>query len=152
MHFSFLPFSLFFAIFQVLQCVCLIFHVFQFSHHTAGPTLGISHFPGFLVVLAIFQVKQCLCTIFDLFQFSRHFPGLNESTWVDSVSLKEPSPDMAVSFSTFLCFIAILQVLQCVFLIFHVFHCFSPYSRSYNVCISFSTIFSVSRHIQGLTR
>ena len=65
-HFSFLPFSLFLAIFQVLQCVCLIFHVFQFSHHTAGPTLGISHFPGFLVFLAISR-SNSVCVLFSTF-------------------------------------------------------------------------------------
>jgi hypothetical protein len=67
-------------------------------------------------------------------------------------------------------FSAIIQVLECVFLIFHVFNCFWPYSRSYNVCVSFcnflrfltiiqvlhcvflvSMFLTVSRHIPGPT-
>ena len=34
-HFSW--FSVFLSIFQVIQCLCLIFHVFQFSRHNPGP-------------------------------------------------------------------------------------------------------------------
>ena len=30
-------FSVFLAIFQVIQCLCLIFHIFQFSCHNSGP-------------------------------------------------------------------------------------------------------------------
>ena len=32
-------FSVFLATFQLLQCVFLILHVFQFSHHIPGPTM-----------------------------------------------------------------------------------------------------------------
>ena len=123
-HFSFLPFSVFLAIFQVLQCVCLFFHVFQFSHH---PTLGISYFPGFLVVLAIFQVKQCSCTIFDVFQFSRHIPG---STVYNS------------PFSRFSVFLAIFLVIPCLCLIFHVF-VFYRHITGPTVCISHFSCFSL---------
>ena len=95
-HLSFLTFSVFLTIFQVLHSVFLIFHVFQFSHHSPVPTLGIPHFPGFLVFFAIFQVKQCLCTIFDVFQFSRHIPG----------------PTVYISpFSCFSVFLSIFQVI-----------------------------------------
>ena len=73
---SFFMFLSFLPIIQVLQCVCLIFHVFQFSRHDPGPTVCISHVSRFSVFLAIFQVKQCLCLIFHFFQFSRHSPGL----------------------------------------------------------------------------
>jgi hypothetical protein len=38
-------------------------------------------------------------------------------------------------------FLSIFHVLQCVCLIFHIFQCFSPYSRSYGVHKSFSTLF-----------
>ena len=37
----------FFPIFQVLLCVSLIFHVFQFSAHIPGPIVCISRFPRF---------------------------------------------------------------------------------------------------------
>ena len=47
------------------------------------------------------------------------------------------------------CFLAIFQVLQCAFLIFYVFQCFPPYCKLYSVCVSFSTFFSVSRHLPG---
>jgi hypothetical protein len=133
-HFSFSTFSVFVAIFQVLQCVCFIFHFFQFSRHIPAPTVCISHFP-------------CL-----------------------SVSPYYRSYNVCVSFSTFFSFLAIFHVLQCAFLIFHVFSVchhitgptvyvshfprfsvFSPYSRSYCVHFSFSTFFSVSRHIPGPT-
>ena len=47
-HFTFSTFFSFLAIFQVLQCVFLIFHDFQFSRHSPGPTvLFISHFLRF---------------------------------------------------------------------------------------------------------
>ena len=39
-------------------------------------------------------------------------------------------------------FLTTLHILLCAFLIFHVFQCFSPYSRLYNVCVSFSTFFN----------
>ena len=48
-------FFFFFPIFQVLLCVSLIFHVFQFSAHIPGPIVCISRFPRFWVFLAIFQ-------------------------------------------------------------------------------------------------
>ena len=40
-------FFFFFPIFQVLLCVSLIFHVFQFSAHIPGPIVCISRFPRF---------------------------------------------------------------------------------------------------------
>jgi len=74
MSFSFSLLVSFLAIFQVLQCVFLIFHFFQcfspyfafycvcvsfstfiqFSRHNTGPTLSISHFSHFWVFLAMF--------------------------------------------------------------------------------------------------
>ena len=47
-------------------------------------------------------------------------------------------------------FFETIHVLQLACPIFHVFQCFLPYSRSYNVQFSFSTFFSVSRHIPVL--
>jgi hypothetical protein len=84
--FRFLP------VFQVLQCIFLIFYVFNFSS-------PYSRFSG-----------ECL--IFQVFQFSRHIPD-------PTVSVVH-YPHLSV---------------------------FSPYSRSYSVCVSFSTFFQLSRHI-----
>jgi hypothetical protein len=45
LHISFLTFlSVFLSIFHILQNGFLIFHNFQFSRHTPGPTVCISHF------------------------------------------------------------------------------------------------------------
>ena len=46
-RFSEFFFFFFFPIFQVLLCVSLIFHVFQFSAHIPGPIVCISRFPRF---------------------------------------------------------------------------------------------------------
>ena len=57
-HFS--RFLVFLAIFQVIQCLCLIFHVFVFYRHITGPTVCISHFSCFSLFLPIFQVLLCV--------------------------------------------------------------------------------------------
>jgi hypothetical protein len=116
---DFLCFSVFLAIFQALQSLCLLFNVFQFSshnpgqvllcvfhifhdflfsHHTLVPAVFISHFPCFSVFHAIFQVKQCFGLV-----------------------------------STFFRFPSIFQVLQCSFLIFHLFLSFSQNFTSYSI-------------------
>jgi hypothetical protein len=88
-------FSVLLAIFQVLQWVCLILHVFnfltifsflqsafliiqafQYSRNIPWPTVCVSHFPCFSVFLDIFQVLQCVFLIFHVFQFSCYIPGL----------------------------------------------------------------------------
>ena len=83
------------AIFQVLQCAFLIFHVFLvissffksssgcfsnsifFSFLAIFPVLQWTflNFPPFSVFLAIFHVLKCVFLIFRDFQFSRHIPG-----------------------------------------------------------------------------
>ena len=91
-----------FSTYSMSYSVFLIFHVFQFSHHTAGPTVCISHFPCFSVFLAIFQILP----------WFSHFPRL-------SVFLTYSRSYIACfSFSTFFRFLAILQVLLWAFLIF----------------------------------
>ena len=47
-------FLVFFAIFQVKQCLCLFFHILKFSLHIPGPTVCISYSSRFSVFLAIF--------------------------------------------------------------------------------------------------
>jgi hypothetical protein len=115
--------------------LCTIFHfLFQVSRHVPCPTRWFSHFLSWSVflpfsrsyslhfsflhismILAIFYVLPCVCLIFHVFQFSPHNPNL-----------------------------------KCTFLIFHLIQCFSPYSRLYNVCDAFSTVFFLClffRHI-----
>jgi hypothetical protein len=112
-------FSVFLAIFHILQCVCLILHLFHcflpysrfysrhflfFNFSVFSPYFTCSSlcFSIFMILrfLDIIQALQCAFLIFHIFfQFSRHIPGL-----------------------------------QCAFLIFQVFQSFSPYSRSYSVC------------------
>ena len=122
----------FFAIFQVLQCLCLIFHVFQFSHHSAGqclclffhvfqvsrhipyPRVCVSHFPSFSVFSPYFRSYTLWVSISTYFSFFAIFQFL----------------ECVFLISTFFGFLAVIQVAQCVFLILHVFQCFSPYSRS----------------------
>ena len=84
-------FSVFLAVFQVIQCLFPIFHVFQFSCHIPSPTVCISHstfftifflpyskfcsehfsfsmlFSVFSVFLAMYQVIHSLCFIFHVF-------------------------------------------------------------------------------------
>ena len=93
-HFS--TFFSFLAIFQVLQCVCLIFHDFQcFLPYSRSYQLifSISELVSFL---DIFQVLQCTFLIFHIFHcflpYSRSY-------------------SVCVSFSTFFSILAIIQVL-----------------------------------------
>ena len=135
--------------------MCLILHNFQFSHHSPGPILCISHIAIFSLCLAIFHVLQCVFLILHVYHcFLPYFTSYHVSC----------------SFSLFVSFLAIFQILQCKFLIFLVgqfshhnldptvcishfftfFQCFSPYSRSYNVCESFSTLVNFLATIQVL--
>jgi hypothetical protein len=85
--FSFSYSHIFLAIFHVLQCLCLIFHIFQFSRHIPGPIVCISNFPRFSVFLSIFQVKSVCVLIFQVFQISTFF----------SVSCHIPGPTVFLS-------------------------------------------------------
>jgi hypothetical protein len=66
-HFSFSTFSVFVTILQVLQCMCLIFHVFQFSLHIPGPTVCISHFFHFLLHFVPYITSYSVCFAFPWF-------------------------------------------------------------------------------------
>ena len=137
-HFSFLHFSVFLAIFQVLPGDSLIFFVGQFSCHIPGPTGCISYFSSFSLFLAIFQVLRCVCVSFStFFSFLTIIQALMCTFFIfhglHCFSQYSRSYNVSVSFSTFFSFVAVIQVLQCLFLIFHVLHCFSPYSSSYSV-------------------
>jgi len=105
LHFSFSSFSVFIALFHLLQCIFLIFHDFQFSCHIPGPTVCISHFPPF----------QCFSPYSRSKMFVSHFPRF-------SVFLSYcMSYSVNFSFSLFSVFLAIFQLLKCVFLISHDF-------------------------------
>ena len=112
---------------QVLQCVCLIFHVFQFSHQNPGPTVCISHISHLSLFLAIFQVLQCVFLEYGekpekRINWDIHTvePGLWWENWKKLGKCE-------------------FHVIQCLFLIFHVFQFFSPKSRSYSVYFSYFT-------------
>ena len=141
MFFSFL------ALFQVLQCAFLIFHVFHcFSPYSRFYLVCFSY---------LFRIP-------GLSPYSRSYiVHLKFSTFF-SVSFHIPFHAVFVShFPCFSVFLAIIHVLQCVFLSFHDFQysrhipgnimcithfprfeCFLPYSMSYSVWFSFSMIFS----------
>jgi len=125
--FSFSIFFNFLAIIQVLQFSFFIFHVFQcFSPYSISYSVPFSFF-RFLNFLAIFQVLQCAFLIFYIFQCFLPYSMSNSVCVCVSVCL-----------SVCVCF--------CVYPFPRV-SVFLTYYRSYSVRFSFSTFFSVSRHI-----
>jgi hypothetical protein len=161
-------FSLFLAIFQVLQCEILIFLVCLFFRHITGPTVWVSHFSRFLCFLAIFQVLPCWFLIFLVCQFSQHIPEItghvSHVTCFSGFS-PYPGPSVFIShYSSFWLILKIFQVLQwfsfsmfssvswhipvLTMWVYHFrFSVFSPYVMSYSVPLSFFSFFSFSRHI-----
>jgi hypothetical protein len=144
-HFSCYSVSL--TTFQVIQCLCFFFHVFQFSRNIPCPTVCISpflaislfliilrfvqcvfHFALFSVFLAIVHVLPWEFFIFLVCQFSHHIPGptvcvlhfIHFSVFVP----QSRSYSVHFSFITFSMFLAVFQVLQGVFHILHVFSVF----------------------------
>ena len=107
---------------QALQCVFLIFHVFEcFSPYYMSYSLCFL-FSIIFNFLAILQVLQCVFLYFHVFECYSPYSMSNRD---------------CVSFSTFFSFLTIFQVIQCAFLIFHIFQCFSPCSRSYSMRLIF---------------
>ena len=158
---------MFLAIFQVLQCVFLIFQKFQcfspcsrshsvcmsfstifsVSCHILVPASWFSLFPSWSVFLTYSRSYIVHFSFFMLFAVSYHIPG--------------PTVCVCLIFHVFFSFLAIIQVLLFEFVIFlvgqfyrhipgptvcifhfYLFQCFSPFSRSYSVCVYFSTFFS----------
>ena len=125
------------------------FTFFSVSRHIPDQTGFVSHFSRFSVFMSFFMsynvnfsfstffsslaIIQVYCVYFSFFMFF-------------SVSSSILGRTVFVShFARFSVFFAIFQVLPCEFLIFFLCHFFfSPYSRSYSVCVPFSTFFSVS--------
>ena len=137
-------FSTFFQVSEhihILEFVFLIFLVFQFSNHTPGPTVCISHFPRISVFLHISGPTMFVSYFprFSIFfpqssSYSVNFSYLKFFT----VSYHIPCTTVCVShFTSFSLFLAIFHVLLCDFLHFLVFQLsvFSPYSKSYSVCV-----------------
>ena len=103
---SFSTFFSFFIIIQGLQCVYLIFHVFEcFSPYFMTYSVCFS-FSMIFSFLTIFQVLPCAFLIFHIFEYFSPYSR---------------SYTICVSFFWFFTFLAIIQVLQDVFLISHVF-------------------------------
>jgi hypothetical protein len=152
-QFLFFRFFSFLAIFQVLQCVCLIFIICHFSSHIPGPTVCVSHFPGFLTFLAIFQVLHCVFLILHVLSVSCHISC--PTMWVSHFhcfSVFSPysrSYYVNFSFSFLVSFLTIFQVLQCAFLTFQVFlflFFFFCHISSPKVCFSYFHDFQFSCH------
>ena len=153
MHFSFSIFSVFLAIIQVKQCLCLIFHVIQFSFHFLGPkvcfshiffkifsvshrishpTVCVSYFPWYSVFSPysrLYSVHFSFCTFFIV---SCHIPGRTgfvshfSPFWVFLAIFHFLL--YLFSFSMIFSFLVIFPVLECAFLIFHFFSvsCHNP--------------------------
>ena len=151
-------FFIFPAIFQVIECLCLIFNVFQISRHTQvlqcvfsfftfftmsrhipGPTVCVSHFARCSVFLAIFQVLACeflifsYCSIFSPYYmlYSTHF----SLSMIFSVSRLIPGPTVCISHFPHISVFSPFIGPTCSFLIFHVFE-FSHLNPVPTVCIS----------------
>ena len=146
-NFHFSRFSVILTIFQITQCLCLIFHIFQFSHQNPGPTVCIFHTSRFSLFLS-YPKSYSVCFLFSSF-FSVFFPQSSSYSVYFSylkfftVSYHIPCSIVCVShFTRFSVFLAKFHVLSCEFHIFHIFQFCRPYSMSYSVFFSFSIIFS----------
>ena len=165
MLFSFSVIFSFLAIFQVLQCAFLIFHVFQWFRHFSSPLVCVSYFPWFSVLLPCSMSYSWPFSFSSFFSIpchiSRpngcisHFPHFR-------VSCHLPGPTLCIyhfsCFSIFLVifhylksvilnffdfqFFAIFRVLQCAFFIFLSFSVLRSFFKSLSVCFSVSMIFS----------
>ena len=122
---NFPTFSVFLAIFHVLNCVFLIFRDFQYSCHIPGPSVGISHFSCFLVISLFFKSSSGSFSFSIIFSFLAIFLVL-QCTFLNIPPFSLFFAIFHVLKFVFLIFrdfhyLAIFQVLQCAFLIFHVF-------------------------------
>ena len=111
--YNFPSFSVVLAKSHVLQCVFLIFYVFQhISPYTRFYSVRFSFSTFFSVSVNIHGYPECVSHLTEFSVFL----------------LYTKSNTMRFSFSMFLSGSAIYHVIECAFLIFHVFQCFSPYS------------------------
>ena len=143
----------FLAIFYVLQCASVIFHVFQwfrhflivkwiflifhdfqFSCHIPRPTVDISKFFTFFSFSRhISRPKVCI-SHFPWFQVSLHIPGASvcnsHFSGLSVISSFFKSSSGCFSFSMIFSFLAIFHVLQWTFLNIPLFQFSSPYFTS----------------------
>ena len=147
-------FSLFLAIFQILQCVILILHGFQcFSLYFMSYHVSFS-FSSFVIFLAIFQVLQYAFLIFHLFQcFSPYSMSYSVcvSFTTSLVSCHTLGPTVYIFIFTFFSeFLTIFQVLVCVFHFVH-FAVFLATNQVLYCVFPIFQDFTVSRYIPGPT-
>ena len=127
-------FSVLLKIFQVIQCLCFIFHVFQFSCHIPSKRVFLFHFPHFsffsryyrsysvfltfstfCICLAIYQVLQFAFLIFHVIHcfspYSSSYGVCYPFLLVFSVSCHIPGTTILVShFSPFSVFLSIFRI------------------------------------------
>jgi len=143
---SFSAFFGFLAIFRVLQCVFLIFHISMFLAIFQDLLCEFFIFFSFSRFIAL--CLQCASLIFHIFQYNstyyRYYSvRISFSKFLIFLTIIHVLKCAFLIFHVFQCFFliffyfAIFQVLECVFLIFHVFQCFSPFSISFSVHSSF---------------
>ena len=153
MYFSFSVIFSFLAIFQVLQCAFLVFHVFQWFRHFSSPQVDVSQIPWFSVFchiprppvdiskfstffsfLTIFHVLKSVFLIFLDFQFSRHIPGpsvcISHFSRFLVISSFFKSSIGCFSFPWFSVFLPYSTSYSEHFYIFHLYQFSSPYFTS----------------------
>ena len=126
--FSFFTFFSISSHIHILQCVFLIFHLFQFFRHILRQTVFLSHFLPFSMFLALFPVLLCEFPLYFIFQVFGLIPGPQCTLLIfhlfQCFSPYSRSNTVCVSFSKFFSFLAIFQVLECASLTFHVLFVF----------------------------
>ena len=175
MYFSFSEIFSFLAIFQVLQCAFLIFHVLQWFCNFSSGQVDFSHFPWFSVFLpiyhvlewtflnyptfsvflAIFHVLKYVFLIFRDFHFSRHIPVptvciSHFSRYAVILSFFKSSGG-CFSFFMIFNFLAIFHVLQRTFQYFPPFSVFLTIFHVLKCVFLIFRDFQISRHIPGPT-
>ena len=132
---KFSAFSLFLAIFHVLNCVFFIFRDFQFSRHIPGPRVCISHISRFSLISSFFKYSSGCFSFSMIFSFHAIF---QVPLWT------------FLNFPPFSVFLAIFHVLKCVLLIFCDFHFLAIFQVLQSAFLIFRD-FQLSRHNTGPT-
>ena len=130
-------FSVFFAIFQIIQCAFLILNVFHcFTRYSRSYSVHFS-FPRFSVFFAIFQVLQCAFLFFHVF-LAFSFCHILGRTGCNShfsnflvYSSKSRSYSVHFSYFTFLVISSFLKSSSGCFSFYMIFSIW-PYSTSYS--------------------
>ena len=147
-------FSLFYAIFQVIQCVSLIFNFFQFCRHFSRSYSVNFSYSTFFRFLAIFQVLECPFLIFHFFHCFSHFPAPTVCVSpVPRFSVFSPYSRCSIVCVSFYMFFRFLSIFQVLPWFSHVspLSVFLTYSRSLHYVFLIFQVFQVSRNIPGTT-